>query len=342
MLHGGIRYLENLDFKLVKEALEEKNLWIDIAPDFAEEKMFLMPVYNDSIRSLPEIWSGVFLYDLLSKFKNSPSRFFTKKHIIKNYPNLKHNGLRGGGLYADAIINDKQLTKAIIKDALKNKKVDAIENCKVIHFTPHKNGYNVKMNYQNKAIEVFTEELIIATGPFTDKFLSKIDWINWKNCLLPSKGSHLWISSSKLNLSTPIVLTPNDGRVIFIIPHGEKTLVGTTEVETEEDYFDLSPSPEEIAYLLKNLNEYFPRSKLVESDIISSFSGIRPLVKEDSNDKSSTSREHKIFQIRNNLSVIVGGKYTTFRVMGQNITRNILLKNNLTYNCDLTKQILKT
>jgi glycerol-3-phosphate dehydrogenase len=165
---------------------------------------------------------------------------------------------------------------------------------------------------------------------------------NWKNVLLPSKGSHLWISAKDLPLEVPIVMTTKDDRVIFVIPHDDQVLVGTTEVSFEGDYFDVLPSPAEINYLLSAVNDYFPNLNLNSSHILSAFAGIRPLVSEGGNGSlGKTSREHKIFQPRSDTYVIAGGKYTTFRVMGQEISRAICHKYGRSYNSDYSLRQLR-
>lgn len=134
-------------------------------------------------------------------------------------------------------------------------------------------------------------QTVFATGPFTDKLMDELGNIPWTPKLLPSKGSHLWLDKSKIELKHPMVLNDKSGRVIFVIPHEEAILVGTTEIHTDDNFFDLKVSNEEIEYLLENLNEYFPTAGFNKSDVISSFAGIRPLVREeDAMDPGKTSR----------------------------------------------------
>ena len=153
----------------------------------------------------------------------------------------------------------------------------------------------------------------------------------WHNQLLPSKGSHFWISKQRLPINAPFVINHQDGRVIFFIPHQEMVLVGTTEEDIEGEFENLSPSEDETDYLLKIINEYLPDNNIEQKDIDSWFSGVRPLVRDGSGDKSKTSRSHRYFQMKPNTYVITGGKYTTFRVMGQEISRQIIEKSGKSY-----------
>ena len=183
-----------------------------------------------------------------------------------------------------------------------------------------------------KKSTVMSKELVFATGPFTDQLLSKFIPGIWHDCLLPSKGVHLWIDKEKFNIDHSLVMIDKKGRLVFIIPHENAVLVGTTESEVKENFFNIKASTNEKVYLLNQLNEYFPSLNLNEDSILSSFAGVRPLVKKDSNqNRASTARNHKYFQPFSNMHVIVGGKYTTFRTMGQEISRTIIERNNIAY-----------
>lgn len=344
MLHGGIRYLENMDFELVFEALHEKNLWLKLAPHLTREVPFYLPVFKDAKRPLWMISLGMFLYDFLSSFENTPHSIKSPQEVLSTIPDLKTNGLSGAGVYYDGIMDDAKITLEVIYDALKEKCAHARNYTEVTTVTKvhGKNIIHCKNLLTNEAYSVTCEQVIYALGPFTDRFLSTVPMYHWQNVLLPSKGSHLWISYKDLPLDYPIVMTTNDDRVIFVIPHGDQILVGTTEVAYNGDYFDVVPSPTEINYLLSALNDYFPKLGLQHHHILGSFAGIRPLVKEDNDaGRGKTSRVHKIFQPMSDTYVIAGGKYTTFRVMGRDITRDICHKYGTSYNQDYTLRPLR-
>jgi glycerol-3-phosphate dehydrogenase len=345
MLHGGIRYLENLDFGLVYEALHEKNLWIKLAPHLAKAEKFYLPVFRDSLRPLWMIRMGIYLYDFLSNFQNLARGFANKEDTLQNLIHIRKDGLKGAGIYSDAIVDDGKLTLEVIMDALEEKNTYALSYTDANDIKKLKNGHyecNLKDDLTGEQRTITCENLVIATGPFTDKFMQKIDFVNWQNVLLPSKGSHIWVSKNDFNLDHPVVLTPNDGRVIFVIPHDNRVLIGTTEEKVEGDYFDIRPDETEIDYLLENLKEFFPTANITKNKILSSICGIRPLVREDSStDRSKTAREHKVFQPSKDMFVIVGGKYTTFRTMAQEISSQIVKKNRHSYNPDKTKVPLR-
>jgi glycerol-3-phosphate dehydrogenase len=348
MLHGGIRYLENLDFPLVFEALHEKNLWLKLTPHLAKEVPFYLPVYKNVKRPLWMIRLGLYLYDLLSSFKNSPHSMRNKQECLRDIPGLNPVDLSGAGVYYDGIMDDAKITLEVIYDALEEEHAYAMNHTKIVNVRKinNTNTLTLKDMMSGEEFNIVADQVVYALGPFTDTFLKQYDFYNWQDVLLPSKGSHIWISARDLPLTHPIVMTPHDefgDRVIFVIPHGEKVLVGTTEVPNKDDLFNVHPTKVELDYLLKNLNSYFPKLNLGHEHIIGSFAGIRPLVKEDNSgaDRGKTSREHKVFQPSSDTYVIAGGKYTTFRVMGRDITQKICHRFHKSFNRDKTETPLR-
>lgn len=348
MLHGGIRYLENMDFPLVFEALHEKNLWLKLTPHLAKEVPFYLPVYKNVKRPLWMIRIGLYLYDFLSSFKNSPFSMKTKAECLRDIPGLSPEGLTGAGVYYDGIMDDAKITLEVIYDGLSEPHAYAwnhtmVTNVRKINNT---NTLTLKDKIKDTEFNITADQVVYALGPFTDVFLKQFSFYHWQDVLLPSKGSHIWISAKDLPMKHPIVMTPSDefgDRVIFVIPHGEKILVGTTEVPNKDDLFNVTPTKAEIDYLLKNLNIYFPQLSLTEKNIIGSYSGIRPLVKDSASvgDRGKTSREHKVYQPSSDTYVIAGGKYTTFRVMGREITQKICHRFGMSFNRDKTETPLR-
>ncbi|MBC7714085.1 MAG: glycerol-3-phosphate dehydrogenase/oxidase [Rhizobacter sp.] len=348
MLHGGIRYLENMDFPLVFEALHEKNLWLKLTPHLAKEVPFYLPVYSDAKRPLWMIRIGLYLYDFLSSFKNSPYSMKSKSQTLQDIIGLNPEGLTGAGVYFDGIMDDAKITLEVIYDALAEDHAYALNHTKVVNVRKinNKNTLTIKDQFTGVETNIIADQVVYALGPFTDIFLKQYDFYNWQDVLLPSKGSHIWISARDLPIAYPIVMTPQDefgDRVIFVIPHGDKVLVGTTEVPNKDDLFHVTPTDEEINYLIKNLNSYFPKLDIKKEKIIGSFAGIRPLVREGNSagDRGKTSREHKVFQPSSDTYVIAGGKYTTFRVMGREVTQKICHRFRVSYNRDKTETPLR-
>jgi|GEM_PF-266991 len=341
MLHGGIRYLENLDLPLIFEALAEKNLWLKLAPHLTIEKPFLLPIFHNSKRPLWQIAIGLFTYDLLSLFKNTPFKTLSKDETLKKCPGINSDTLVGAGVYYDAIVDDSKLNLEVIFDALKLPKAKALNYhlLKDYYFDGEFHFSTVLDVIQNRIFCIKSKQIVFALGPFTDELLKKIKVNNWSQKLAPSKGSHIWLSKSSIPIDNPVVITTKDERVIFVVPHDDLILIGTTEIKSHE----LNPtiSKEEVDYLLNNLNEYFPGYKINQDHILGHFSGIRPLIKEDGESLSKTSREHKMYMINKSAYVIAGGKYTTFRTMGREISENIVRSFQKAYDPSKTMNHLK-
>ncbi len=344
MLHGGIRYLENFNFALIREALHEKNLWLQIAPHLCYENAFYLPIFKESQRPLWMLKIGLLLYDFLSGFQNTPSRILNKEKTIEEIASIKQVGLKGAGVYYDAIMDDVKMTLEVIFDGLKEEKCQALNYVELVHFKNENkiNQLDLRDSLTGITRTITCSQTVMALGPFADHFLLSQENIPWSPKLVPSRGSHLWIKKDSLKLKHPMVLNTEDGRIIFVIPHNEAILVGTTEVQASGDFFNTSPSEKEIQYLIDGLKEYFPKAKVSQQDILSSFSGIRPLIREEnSQDLDKTSRVHQNYQPYSNLHIILGGKYTTFRVMGQEICRNIVQSFQKSYLSSKTKRPLR-
>lgn len=343
MLHGGIRYLENLDFALVWEALHEKNLWLELTPHLTYPEQFYLPVYKESLRPLWMVRLGMLLYDALSSFKNIPSKSATKEETKEKFPFLKTQGLSGSGVYSDAVMDDAKLTLECIYDGMASKNSYACNHTSLQGAYKTQEGYQLHLKDEIKGTErvVSCEQLVFTTGPFTDQLLGKLKLFPWTPKLRLSRGSHLWIDNSMLKAKAPMVLTPDDGRVIFVIPQRDKTLVGTTEVPGDAS-FNQTPSKDELSYLLKNLKDFFPHADIDKKYILDQFAGVRPLVMEnpDSN-LGKVARNHKVYQPQEDVFVLLGGKYTTFRVMARDVVEPLLHKLKRPYLSELSLSPLR-
>lgn len=341
MLHGGIRYLENLDFKLVHEALKEKNLWKKKFPEHCKELSFYLPVYQTSKYPLFMTRMALILYDLLSSFQNKPHQVLSKNQTLQKLPFLRAQGLKGSGMYHDVVIDDLKLTLEMILDAkAKNPQVTALNYKKVSSLTYEHGLFEIELTdtLQHFKTQVTSDFVIFATGPFTDRVMSDLKVPHWKNILALSQGSHLWLKQEGLSpetLQSAVVLQTKDNRVLFVIPHEGKILAGTTETPLKDDLFNIKADLDDQEYILEQMNHYFS-VKLKKSDVIDSFSGVRPLVKESGIGLGKLSREHKVFRPFDKAYALVGGKYTTFRVMAQDVVRPLLHQMNKSYNPSLT------
>ncbi len=324
LLHGGIRYLETLDFDLVYEALREKNYWVKECPELAQEQKFYIPIYKNSPNPLWKLAAGVKLYDLLSLYKNSPSSFHSKAKTLEALPHLSPAGLKGSVSYYDAIVDDYQLGILVLKAALQMGKGQALEHCRLVD-VEKRNQFHLKVEYNNEEKLVDCNKLIFTTGPFTDQVMKSLD-LPWTPQMMLSRGSHLFLRRDLLPLKEGVVIQEGK-RIIFVIPHPDYILLGTTEHKEPDDadLYSLDIKPEEKEYLIKNFERYFPHHSIKESDIIKTTTGVRPLVKDlRSSTPGKVSRHHEIYQMKEDCYVLIGGKYTTFRSMAKDLVSKIL------------------
>lgn len=334
MLHGGIRYLENFDFALVQEALEEKNLWLKLTPHLCFERDFYLPLYNYSKYRPFMLKAGLFLYDFLSHFQNRPHGMLNPEETIQKIPSLDPKGLTGAGKYFDGVVDDAKLTLECLYDALLEPCAEARSYHEVTSTEKMEDGYIV--TYQSvlkpQKETVKAKFVVFTTGPFTDKLLPKLG-IPWTPQLVPSKGIHLWLKEGAIEAKGSVVLTTRDNRVVFVIPQRNSILVGTTETPVDQDEFNIKATEKEVEYLLDVLRQYFPNAPLTKDSIISTFAGVRPLVREEGHSESlgKVSRFHKIYRPDKFTYVMLGGKYTTFRRMNQELASEIVPRLGLRY-----------
>ncbi len=339
MLHGGIRYLENLDFALVFEALFEKNLWLKKAPHVAKEIPFYMPVYKESKWPLILVRMGLFLYDALSLFKNSPHKSFNKEKTVELLKGLKTDGLRGSGMYYDGVVDDHKLGLDCIYDALEISSGSlALNYTKLVKFEKKDGIFHLSLQdtLTKESFQLTCDHIQFALGPFTDIAMKELG-VDWRPIILPSKGSHLWLKEDALKIDKAMVLQTDDGRVIFVIPQRGAILIGTTEIPIK-DYdpiLDIKTTEEEIDYMLRELKNYFPDENVTRSEILSTFCAVRPLVRTGAS-SGKVSRNHKIYKLEENAYIIAGGKYTTFRRMAQDLNKKSFKELGLKYNKKLS------
>ncbi len=340
MLHGGVRYLENFDFALVQEALEEKNLWLKLAPHVCFEREFYVPLYNFSKYRPWMMGVGLFIYDFLSHFQNKPFAVLNKEKTLNEVPSLSPKGLLGAGKYFDGVVDDAKLTLECLYDALIEPGIEALSYHEVTKVEDHVVSY--KNRQTGVESQVRGKIIVYTTGPFTDKLLPKLG-IPWTPKLVPSKGIHLWLKPGTIETRGSVVLTTKDGRVVFVIPQRDAILVGTTETPVDQDIFDIKATDKEVKYLLGILSEYFPNADISDKTIISTYAAVRPLVREEGSNESlgKVSRFHKIFRPNAFSYVILGGKYTTFRRMNQELAAEIVPRLGKIYNPNATMEPLR-
>ncbi len=321
LAHGGLRYLEKGELKLVYESCHERERLLKNAPHIVKPLPFIIPVYKDSRFTRLTLKLGLFIYDLLSGFKTTKSHKMLSKHDIQQaIPALKSEGLLGGALYVDAQMDDCRMVIETILQAehysakCKNYteviavKKDSDKMCSV----------TLKDFFTKKETTVTAKRVINSAGPWSDTINTMVN-PNSAPQLRLSKGVHI-ITKSLSKKTAVLLTTQHDGRVYFVIPWDGYSLIGTTDTDFDENPNYTSANEEDIQYLLNATQHFFPESQLNRSDVITSFAGLRPLIHSTSKDASSVSREHKIVKDGPFISLF-GGKFTTFRKMSEDVAK---------------------
>jgi glycerol-3-phosphate dehydrogenase len=333
LVHGGIRYLANLDFALVKEGLEERYYFLKNSPHLASKQTYLVPFY--SLWDKFKYYIGIKLYDFLSgELKIGKSKFLSKKETLrlKNAPDLKPEKLIGSAIYYDGQFDDTRLLISLLRTYMQLGGVAYNYHpvTEIIKNNQGKvNGVTV-FNKLNSTTNKFMAKVVInATGTLTDSILDMDEPQQKHNHVTAAQGTHLVFNKEIFNSPHALVIPKTlDNRILFVLPWHNKIIVGTTDIAVQPTEIDPKPSRDEVDFILDTLNQY-SKNKVSYSDIKSKFAGLRPLVKPAHKTNSAKiSRKHEILLSDSNLISIVGGKWTIYRLMGSD-TIDFLIKHKM-------------
>lgn len=328
LIHGGIRYLENLEFKLVFEALSERSRLFGMAPHLVHPLRFMIPLYEDSRVGFFKMGLGMWLYDLLALFQTPEiHEKLNRFESLQRMPILKAHHLLGSYVYSDAYMDDDRLVFETLRSANEAGACCANYVSAVgAEFDSSNQLHKILCEDQRdrRKFYIRSKKFVSTVGPWTDQLGSIVD-SQWKKILRPTKGIHLTLSRSRLPMSCAVVMAAEKSdRIVFGIPRNEMIIVGTTDTDYKESPENVSVTVEDVTYLLKVLRDYFPGAKLSPEDIVSCYAGVRPLVQDGSAKEGKTSREHTIFTDKCGLTYVAGGKYTTYRLIASQVVDHIL------------------
>lgn len=322
MIHGGLRYLEQCQFKVVIDSCMERHTWHRIAPVLVRPNAFTFPAYGDSRNTLLKIRLGMWLYELMALFRNfRRHRIISSQETVALEPALARQGLVGAAHYYDGLANDARLTLATIRSAHQNGALIAnhVEVTDLILEGGKVGGIKAVDRLTREPLHVRVRVVINATGPWADR----IRWMEdprIRRLIRPNRGSHLVFPRTKLAIRDVVAFASMDGqRVMYAVPWGDTCIVGTTDADHEGDLDNLSISPTEAALILESANLAFPEANLTHNDVISSFAGLRPLVESEGRAAYRISRDHIIVESDAGLITIAGGKMTTYRKMAEEV-----------------------
>jgi glycerol-3-phosphate dehydrogenase len=326
LIHGGVRYLEHMDFGLVMESSLERTRLMRLLPDLIQPAPFLLPVFKDSPHGLFVMDLGLWLYDALAFFRNFHlHRVLNPREVLARFPELKQAGLRGGVLYYDCRVNDARLVINNIVSGCKNggTAVNYAKVEKVVKADGKIVGAVVHDVLTGENHEIPCRVLVSAAGPWTNGFHKILEGVDGKILRL-TKGIHLLFSQKRFKADMAAVITSRDDRrIVFVIPWEEYTLVGTTDTDFDGDPDAVFPDKSDVAYLLNLVNGFFPGLSLRAGDALSAFAGLRPLVLSGGS-ASSVSRKDKILKTASGAYLVGGGKLTTFRSISEKVVDRIL------------------
>lgn len=328
LIHGGLRYLKQFDFWLVKEVGSERAIVHKLAPHLViPEKMLLPLIENGSYgKWLTSI--GLKVYDILAQVSGDDKRkMLEKKEALKLEPLLPKKILNGAGYYAEYRTDDARLTIETIKTSLQFG-AKALNYAEVTDFTYKDKivaGVKVKDTTSGKEFNIKSKFVISAAGPWVDELRSMNNSKKGKRLHL-TKGVHLVFPYEKLPVKQSVYFDIPDGRMMFAIPRGKITYVGTTDTNFDKDKDNVGVDLADAIYLLSAVNNMFPKIELEMKDIISSWAGIRPLIHEEGKSVSELSRKDEIFTSDSGLISIAGGKLTGYRKMAERVVNRIMTK----------------
>lgn len=319
LIHGGLRYLEQYDFKLVREALQERELMVaTLAPHLVKPVSFLYPL-QEKLKERTYVGAGMALYDALRGFKRALPwhKHISQKELSEVAPSLRLDLITGGYQYFDAQVDDARHTMMIARTAAKYGAVITTRTlCKSLVREGRKvQGAVIVDSESGEEITVRAKCTVMAAGVWTDPLYDSFG-IKPGYRVRMSKGAHIVVPGSAIKSNTGVIIK-TDLSVLFIIPWGDKWIVGTTDTDYEDDPASPLATREDVNYILAQANRVL-EPKLDKSQVIGVFAGLRPLVSSDPDSATTElSREHVVDHPVPGFVTIAGGKYTTYRVMSE-------------------------
>ncbi|MSR88903.1 MAG: glycerol-3-phosphate dehydrogenase [Candidatus Margulisbacteria bacterium] len=327
LVHGGLRYLEQGAFGLVWEACRERYYLLKNAPHLVRKLAFLVPVYKTSSRPVWMVRVGVWLYDRLSgRHRLGDSCWISSEEAIRREPGILRSGLLGAAIYVDAQMDD---ARVCLETALQAQEFGAT----ILNYTSVTGVSADKRRVESVQVrDVFSGEeatlkakyFVNATGPWSDVVLGLLN-PNTEKMLHPSKGVHI-ITRKLTQDHAVLVMSQSDGRMFFVLPWGDQSMIGTTDTDYKGPIDSVAVEPEDIEYLIREAGLEFPDSHLTPEDVVSSFAGIRPLLRQKKGVIGAVSREHKLSWNRRNFLSVMGGKFTTYRAVSEAVAAKVHAK----------------
>ncbi|MFT5430483.1 MAG: glycerol-3-phosphate dehydrogenase [Myxococcota bacterium] len=327
LIHGGLRYLEQANFRLVFEGTHERATLREVAPHLVRPIPFLVPVYEGAKHGPLALGVGLWMYDTLAgKRRYGKHSRYAPDDLVAREPALRADGLRGGAIYYDCMTDDARLC---VENAVSAHEEGAIMLNRTSFIAPERDedgrviGATIRDELTGISAQVKCRVLIHCAGPWTDEVLAACGDDN--GMLRNSKGVHLLFDHARLPVQHAVVMSARaDGRVVFAIPRGRVTLVGTTDTDYQDHPNNVRATREDVDYLLETVQHYFPQDPVGYDDVRATYAGLRPLVLDDSDSPYDVSREHTVVERDDGTVTIGGGKYTTYRRIADDVIKGAM------------------
>lgn len=324
LIHGGLRYLKQFQVKMVREVSRERAIVYENGPHVTTPERLLLPIYEGGQLGKTLTSIGLRLYDVLAEVPYKERRkMLTVQETLEKEPLLKKEGLLGSGYYVEYRTDDARLTIEVAKKAVEHG-AELMNYLKVIQLTYHENelkGVQVEDRLSGETFYIRAKKIVNAAGPWVDQ-IRELDQSKIGPTLKQTKGVHIVIDRNRFPIQHAIYFEASDGRMLFVIPRGEKAYIGTTDTFYQDDLQSPVVTVEDSMYLLRELHHQFD-IHLQMSDIESSWAGIRPLISEAGRNPSEISRKDEIWHSSSGLLSIAGGKLTGYRKMAERVVDEV-------------------
>ena len=342
LVHGGLRYLKQLEVGLVAEVGREREIVYENAVHVSQPEWMLLPLYKEGTLGKMTTRAALSLYDRLAQVRKDERRkMLSKKETLAKVPFLKKEGLRGAGYYVEYKTDDARLTIEVLKKAVEYRAV-CLNYARVTDFVYKKKkivAANVRDEISGEQLTIHAHQIINATGPWVDE-VRKMDKVANKKTIRHTKGVHIVLDQEKLPLKQAVYFDTEDGRMVFAIPRDGKTYVGTTDTFYEDDPIQPTATKQDVDYLIEAIRYIFPEVRITAFDVESSWAGVRPLISQEGKDPSEISRKDEIWVAPSGLLTIAGGKLTGYRQMAETIVDKVVKINKFKHAMDcITKEL---
>jgi glycerol-3-phosphate dehydrogenase len=321
LIHGGLRYLKQLEVKMVAEVGKERAIVYENGPHVTTPIRMILPIYQDGSLGKFSTSIGLRVYDSLAGVKkHERRRILSREEVLAKVPMLKKDGLIGGGSYVEYRTDDARLTIEVLKKSIAYgaKAVNYMKVIELLYENGKATGVRVIDELSGKEYRIYAKKMINATGPWVDS-IRTIDNSKKGKYLSLTKGIHLVFDEKTFPLSQAIYFEIEDGRMVFAIPRNGKVYVGTTDTIYEGDTANPKMTDEDRDYIIDAIKYMFPNLNITSEDIESSWAGLRPLIHQKGKSPSEISRKDEIWESYSGLITIAGGKLTGYRKMAEMI-----------------------